>query len=178
MLTLLSGMSRDADLVAAVRAGNSDALGRLYEQHADAVFALALRMTASEPDAEDVLQDVFVGLPEALRLYEERGTFGAWLKRVTARTALMRLRSQRRLREESLDAAGALAGESLPITDALTARAAIARLPDALRVVFVLKEVEGYSHTEIAALLGITPGASAARLFRAWHALLGEEVRR
>src|SRR6266545_263433 len=108
MLTLLSRMSRDADLVAAVRAGNSDALGRLYEQHADAVFVLALRMTASEADAEDVLQDVFVGLPEALRLYEERGTFGAWLKRVTARTALMRLRSQRRLREESLEAAGAL----------------------------------------------------------------------
>jgi RNA polymerase sigma-70 factor (ECF subfamily) len=167
-----------AALIAAVRSGDAGALGQMYERYADLVYGVAYRVTGGHADAEDVLQDVFVGLPEALRGYEERGSFAAWLKRVTARTALMVLRSQRRLRESDISDAHEVA-ETAPrvdIEDRLTAANAIARLPDALRVVFMLKEVEGYSHAEIAELLDISASASAVRLFRAWQQLLPTRV--
>ena len=162
-----------ATLVAAVRGGNGDALGQLYERTAGAVYASAYRILGSEHDAEDVLQDVFLGLPDALRGYEEQGKFESWIKRVAVRTALMRMRAQQRLREDALDVAvDAAVAPSGGTVDRIAARDAIARLPDSLRVVFMLKEVEGYSHAEIADMLGIKPGASAARLFRAWELLL------
>ncbi|HEU0016700.1 MAG TPA: sigma-70 family RNA polymerase sigma factor [Longimicrobium sp.] len=159
-------------LLADVRQGSTDALGQLYARHAGAVYSLAFRLTGSREDAEDVVQDVFVGLPRALRAYDERGRFGAWLGRVAARVALMRLRSRGALREDALDAAGdpAAPGQADPV-DRITAQRALQRLPDGLRAVFVLKEIEGYSHAEIGGMLGITPQNAAVRLSRAWNLL-------
>ncbi len=165
----------EAGLIAALRSGDESALGPLYERYAAVVYGAAHRITGSQADAEDVLQDVFVGLPEALRRYDERGRLASWLRGVAVRTALMKLRSRRRLREETLDSVEAIASaaNAPSITDRITARLAIKALPDSLRVVFILKEVEGYSHAEIAEMLGVSSGASAARLLRAWRALLG-----
>lgn len=159
------GTVRDADdamLIAAVRGGSAQALAELYARHAPAVFTAALRLLGSREDAEDVLQDVFLGLPDALARYEERGAFGAWIRRVAVRTSLMALRRRGRKGHEPLASADAV-GEAPPELER-----SIAALPDALRVVFVLREVEGYSHAEIAELLGITRTASALRLHRAW----------
>lgn len=170
--SLSSDDSRRAVLLA-VRRGDPAALGQVYAAHADVVYRVALRLLADPDAAEDVLQDVFVGLPHALRAYEEQGSFEAWLKRVTVRTALMKRRSEDRRRQDALDDA-ALVPErqgAIDPTDRLAIRAAIEALPRELRVVFVLKEVEGYSHAEVGQFLGITSGASAARLFRAWQAL-------
>lgn len=165
------------------RGGSRAALGELYRAHADGVFRLAYRLTGSREDAEDVLQDVFVGLPHALSSYRERGRFESWLKRITARTSLMRMRAQRRRREESLDPtaeaatyrahtdADAAAGD---VIDRLAMQRALAQLPQTLRAVFLLREVEGYTHDEIAELLGISAGASATRLSRAWTLLRKE----
>lgn len=83
----------------AIRAGSSDALAALYCRHAAALHRLAYRLTRTSQDAEDVVHDVFVGLPEALAHYEERGALLSWLKRITARVALKRLRPQKRRRE-------------------------------------------------------------------------------
>lgn len=91
-----SNSSDDARLVARVRAGEPAALGELYSRYARPLFGLAQRLMGPEQDAEDVLHDVFLGLPVALRQYEEQGSLDAWLKRVTARVALNRLRSHRR----------------------------------------------------------------------------------
>ena len=96
-----SGASIDA-----ARAGSPDALAGLYRLHGAALYRLAYRLTGTREDAEDVVHDVFVGLPEALVRYEERGNFTAWLKRMTARVALIRLRRRKRRREVTLDAAG------------------------------------------------------------------------
>src|SRR6266545_3734721 len=85
--------------IEAARAGSPDTLAVLYQDHGAALYRLAYRLTGTREDAEDVVHDVFVGLPEALRRYEERGSLEAWLKRVTARVALMRLRRRRRQRE-------------------------------------------------------------------------------
>src|SRR5205085_8452218 len=122
------------------------------------LFAWATRLLGRDSDAKDVLHDVFLGLPDAMRHYEERGTLGAWLRRITARVALNRMRSEQRRREEVLDELGATQRGSHPI-DAMALRDAIETLPGSLRAVFVLKEIEGFSHAEIADLLGITRGA-------------------
>jgi RNA polymerase sigma-70 factor, ECF subfamily len=162
-------------LLAAARQGSTEALGQLYGRHAGDLYSLAFRLTGTREDAEDVVQDVFVGLPRALRAYDERGRFGAWLGQVAARVALMRLRSRGALREDDLAAAGEPAApRGADPVDRIAAQRALQRLPDGLRSVFVLKEIEGYSHAEIGALLGITAENSAVRLSRAWKLLHGE----
>jgi hypothetical protein len=108
-------------------------------------------------NAEDVLHDVFVGLPEALRRYDERGRLEPWLKRVTARVALSRLRSQRPRQDIDVEMAA-----TVPVRTAeelITLDAAVAALSPSLRAVLVLKEIEGFSHAEIAVMLGISKGA-------------------
>src|SRR4051812_9048130 len=92
-----------SQLVAAAASGSLPALGGLYEAHSGRVFSIAYRLTASRHDAEDILQDVFVGLPRALRGYTEQGRFEQWLGRLATRTALMHLRAHRRKREDELD---------------------------------------------------------------------------
>src|SRR5438876_11176990 len=98
-----AGNGSPASLITEARAGSPDALSALYLEHGAALFRLAYRLVGAREDAEDVVHDVFVGLPEALRRYEERGSFAAWLKRVTARVALMKLRRGKRRREVALD---------------------------------------------------------------------------
>ena len=163
-----------AQLVARVRRGDPDALSDLYARYGNMLMAVAFRLVGSRTDAEDVLHDVFLGLPEALRRYDERGALEAWLKRVTARVALTRLRSRGRAREVSLNDEDV----SLPshasmerLADVIAVQRAIDALPETLRLVFVLREVEGYSHAEIAELLEITTNASEVRLHRAIRSL-------
>ena len=168
-----AGTGSPASLIAGARAGSPDALSALYREHGAALFRLAYRLVGARDDAEDVVHDVFVGLPEALRRYEERGSFAGWLKRVTARVALMRLRSDKRRREVALDdAAGQAQPPAASERDGL--EAAVNTLPDHLRAVLVLKEIEGYAHAEIAELLGISEGASRVRLTRALERLRDE----
>lgn len=163
----------DSDLIRAAKAGNPSALGALYERHGNALFNACRRLTGSEADSQDLVHDLFVGLPEALQRYEERGAFGAWLKRIAVRMALMHLRSVEHRRHVPLDQAAAVTTRrrSDDRMEAEDLERAIASLPIKLRMVFVLKRIEGYSHDEIATLLGITPGASRARLTRALDAL-------
>ena len=163
----------DADLVPRVRGGDSDALALLYERHGAAVMAVAYRLSGSVQDAEDVLHDVFLGMPEALHRYEERGALGAWISRLAVRATLDRMRRGRRRREVPLEEArettqgdGATA-----FAAAATLQAALDALPASLRTVFLLREVEGYPHADIARLLEISVAASEARLSRAVKAL-------
>jgi RNA polymerase sigma-70 factor (ECF subfamily) len=157
-------------LVSRAQRGDVDALGALYDAHAPALCTLAVRLLGNDADAEDCVHDVFLGLPEALQRYEERGTLDSWLKRITARVALNRLRSTRRRAEES-PAHEPRGRDGRGTLDAIAIREAVAALPDTLRAVFVLKEIEGFSHEEIARLLGITRGNSEVRLHRAIRAL-------
>jgi RNA polymerase sigma-70 factor (ECF subfamily) len=165
-------MSASADpisrtLIARARMGDTAALEALYLEHGPAMLGVARRLSGSMADAEDVLHDVFLGLPEALQRYHETGRLGSWLRQVTARAALMRLRRVARRRETAMEHAAELAGTQPGPLTGTTLDAAISRLPADLRVVFVLKEVEGYAHADIADLVGISVGASKVRLFRA-----------
>ena len=150
--------SRQAALVEGARAGEPEAIADLYEMFGATVYRMALRLMNSAADAEDVVQDVFVGLSRSLLGFEGRGSLEGWIKRITSRTALMRLRRQRSRKEISLDVglpAGTATTRSSP-ADRLTLERALAELPDALRTTFVLKEIEGYSHQEIGEIVGYT----------------------
>ena len=159
----------ESDLRSRLRRGDADALREVYERYADDVYRVALRVTSSSADAYDVAHDVFVGLPEAVERYDPDRPFGAWVRGVAVRTALMRMRTARRRREVSvapLRAMGARSDEN-PTIDRLTLERAIDRLPADLRAVFVLREIEGMSYLEIAEVLGIKQNAAAVRLHRA-----------
>ncbi|HEV8266307.1 MAG TPA: sigma-70 family RNA polymerase sigma factor [Gemmatimonadales bacterium] len=156
-----------AQLARGARDGDPHALGMLYDVFGAGLFRLAYRLTGTREDAEDVVHDVFVGLPEALGRYEERGRLGAWLRRVTARVALMRLRDRARRRETGLEGAAAVVAHADATPDRAALQAAVDALPADLRGVLVLKEMEGYSHVEVAELLGISVVTSRVRLFRA-----------
>lgn len=148
--------------------GESNALGTLYERHGESVYRTAYRIMGSHDDAEDVLQEVFIGLPEFLVRFEERGSLEGWIRRIAARVSLAKLRKQRRRAELSLQGPRPTGPEpSDTCIDRAALDFALRQLPEKLRLVFVLREVEGYSHAEIAEMLGIRPGTSEVRLHRA-----------
>lgn len=161
----------DADAAVRLRDGDVAAIDVLYDRHAARLMALAMRLCGARADAEDVVHDVFVSLPRALRSYEERGHLGAWLARLVTNRVLDGRRSRARRRELPLDAARAQASavEASGIDPSL--ETAIAALPEPLRDVFVLRAVEGHTHAEIARLLGIRVNTSEVRYFRAVRAL-------
>lgn len=168
-----------ADVLARASSGSTDALAELFHEFSAQVHRVAFRLTLSADEAEDVVQDVFVGLPEALGAFSGSGSFDSWLRAVTLRTALMRLRTGRR-RDAVAIRAGDSARTSAPdaVVDRLAIETALAALPQDLRTVFVLRDVEGYTHAEIARMLGIRAGTSEVRLHRARRRLrdlLGEK---
>ena len=163
---------QDAALARAISRGSSEALGSLFELYAADLHRLAYRITGTTEDADDVLQDVFVGLRVALDRYSEQGRFLSWLRKVTAHTSLMRVRRRKRSTWEPLAVVDeAVAAASDRTVDRIAVRDALAEMPESNRLVFVLKDLEGYSHAEIADLLHISPAASRVRAYRAWRFL-------
>lgn len=162
--------------IAAAASGDRRAFERLYRTHGQRIFALCLRMTADRGTAEELVQDVFVRAWQKLDSFRGDAAFGTWLHRVAVNIVLSRRKQDgvRRERtvadEESLDAAPA---RSVSVADRLDLEAAIAGLPTGARRIFVLHDVEGYTHDEIGDLLGITAGGSKAQLHRARLLLRG-----
>ena len=151
-----------------VQSNDMAALGELFTEFGDLVYRVAVRLTGNRADAEDVTQELFVRLPGAARGFTGTvANFPGWIRRVAVRQTLMHLRGGRRRRE--VDVAGVAALMTAPdgALDRLTIDAALARIPDSHRTVFLLKEVEGYDHAEIAELLGISTANSEVRLHRA-----------
>ncbi len=165
-----SGSSHEAaELVARLRSGDTAALAPLYERYSAEIYRVGVVFLGNEADAEDLVHDVFAGLERALRMYAERGTFGRWLRQVAVRTALMQLRARKRERDVIRGREWGLRRRQAPppVEDRLDLATALATLPEHLRIVFVLKETQGYRHKEIAKVLGISVTASKVRLFRA-----------
>jgi RNA polymerase sigma-70 factor, ECF subfamily len=151
-----------------VAAGDSAALGELFVEFGDLVFRAALRLLGRRADAEDVTQELFLRLPTAVRGFAgDASSFPGWIHRATVRQALMLMRSGRRRREVDVDDVASLLAPASDTLNRLTIEAALARLSPEHRTVFLLKEVEGFSHTEIAELVGISVSNSEVRLHRA-----------
>lgn len=160
------------DTVRRAQQGDPAAFRTLYQEHAGRVYALCLRLAADPAEAEEHAQDVFVRVWERLGSFRGESAFSTWLHRLTvnvvlhARRTAGRRSSRVRLADDplELDAAPAPAPVGPQAEDL---GQAIARLPEGARTVFVLHDVEGYQHDEIAALLDIAQGTSKAQLFRA-----------
>jgi len=163
-----SGGGADEDVTAAA-SGDRRAFERLYRTHVNRVYAICLRMLADQQLAEEVTQDVFVRVWQKLPGFRGESAFSTWLHRVAVNVALSRrkrasVHGARAADDDILDEAPARAvfvGERLDLD------AAIAGLPAGARRVFVLHDVEGFTHEEIGEALGITSGGSKAQLHRA-----------
>lgn len=172
----------DSGLVGRTLEGDEDALAELYRRYAPDAYEVAIRLTGSGPDAADVTQNVFLGLPDALNSYTGQGELGAWIRRIATREALLFLRHEKRRAKWQRRAArrAPLSGDQVARVEArVILEQTLNAMPDELRVAYVLKEVEGYSHDEIADLLGITANLSSVRLYRARRWLknrLGGEI--
>lgn len=158
-----------SDLVRRAQAGDRAAFQRLYEDHVGRVYALCLRLTGDPEDAMERAQDVFVRAWEKLSSFRGEAAFATWLHRLAVNVVLMDRRSAGR-RERRADVAAFLGPRSEPAPRAGLAvdlERAIAALPPGARSVFVLYDVEGYRHEEIAEMTGIAAGTSKAQLHRA-----------
>jgi len=159
----------EPEFVERLSAGDPGALAQAYDRYAAMVYRVGYRLLGETADAEDLVQDVFSGLPRAARSFEGRSSFGWWLNRVATRTALMLLR-RRRAQRRGAERLGWTASPSSS-GDAAAARMdlenALQALDEPHRIVFVLREIEGYSHQEIAELLGLRVGTVRVRLHRA-----------
>ncbi len=149
--------------------GDAQAFARLYAQHKDRIWALARRMTGNEHAAE-LTQDVFVRAWQKLGTFRGEAQFGTWLHRLAVNLILSRRATFATQRARFLADGDVL--DELPARASgrelgIDFEAAIAKLPDGARTVFVLHDIEGYRHEEIATLLGVTSGTTKGQLHRA-----------
>ena len=164
----------DSD-VALAAAGDRRAFERLYRGHVNRVYSLCARMVADRARAEELTQDVFVRAWGKLHLFRGESSFSTWLHRLAVNVVLNARKSDGRMRsrfeetdeELGLDALPAYSSSIVGAGEMLDIEAAIAKLPPGARKVFVLHDVEGFKHEEIAEQLGVTTGATKAQLHRA-----------
>ncbi|MBX3174653.1 MAG: RNA polymerase sigma factor [Gemmatimonadaceae bacterium] len=161
----------DAQLIADVLRGDTRAERALYDAHVDRVYRLAWRMAGDETLARDFTQDTFIRAFDRLGDFRGDSAFATWLHSIATSVILNGLKKVKRIhsREQTGDE---LPEVTIPVREAEPdlkhrLRAAIDSLPDGYRTVFVMHDVEGYTHEEIGTALGIQPGTSKAQLFRA-----------
>ncbi len=173
----------EASLVEGLKRGDPEACACMVKQYAPRIYAIAIRMLNDPDDAEEVLQETFISACKNIQKFEGRSALGTWLHRIATNAALMHLR-KRKHREVSLDEPIEVQdGDDIyrevqdwtfaPDDHAMNSEVrdvleqAISELPETLRTVFILREIEGYSTEETAQILGISISAAKVRLHRA-----------
>src|SRR5262249_36073313 len=149
--------------------GDVRAFEALYRTHLPRVHSLVRRMTAGR-DADEVTQDVFVRVWQKLGTFRGDSSFSTWVHRLAVNVVIERFRTERTRRARMHDGEeifNTLAGPAMTRDIGLDFEAALETLPDGAREIFVLHDVEGYKHHEIATLLEISAGTSKAQLHRA-----------
>lgn len=164
-----TGFARDieAAILARAQRGDMQAFAELYRVYGRACFALALRLLGARPAAEDLVQEAFLKMMGTIGSYRGDAPFGTWLKRLVANACVDQMRRQRHTAD--LDAETLFAQTAAPTQDAdalLDADTLLARLPVRARAIVVLHELEGYTHTELAACFGQSESYSKSILAR------------
>lgn len=167
--------------VVCAQAGSEAAFEQLYRLYVGRIYSLCCRMLA-EPDwAEELTQDIFIRAWKALGGFRGESTFFSWLYRLAVNRVLGSIREKRRRIARVFPADDRLLerspGRRTSTEESLDLEAAIAALPERARLVFVLYEVEGYRHEEVARLIGVAEGTCKAQLHRA-RLLLREALRK
>lgn len=158
-------MTSEADLITGCLLNDRIAQRLLYDRYKKAMYTLAYRITGDFDDANDVLQDAFMEVFKHLNQFRGEATLGAWIKQIIVR------KSTKKKRLVVWQNVEDYTGESIDWGDSeinvAHLETAVLSLPDGFRTIFVLAEVEGYTHREIAVMLNISEGTSKSQLFHA-----------
>ena len=183
----------EAEAIRLAQAGDAAAFEFLYGLHSRRVYALCLRMVSNPSDAEDLMQEAFLQLFRKIGTFRSESAFSTWLHRMTVNVVLMRLRkktlpvsSLEETTEPDEEGGGPRKDVGAPdlrlsgAVDRVNLERSIERLPPGYRTVFVLHDVQGYEHNEIAGIMGCSVGNSKSQLHKArtrLRDLLQEEIR-
>jgi len=175
MSTSVVALQSDAAVSTALDGDRMSGFEELYRRHYRRVYSICLRMTGNVAEAEDLTQEVFIQLYRKLDSFRGEAAFTTWLHRLTVNQVLMHFR-KRSVRSELTTDDGEIPDsvdpdtinpEAMPIVDRIALEDAIAALPPGYRSVFVLHDIEGYEHEEIATLLECSSGTSKSQLHKA-----------
>jgi RNA polymerase sigma-70 factor (ECF subfamily) len=171
----------DFDLAKKAALGNIPAFELLYERYHRRTFSLCLRMTSSSTEAEDLTQEVFIQLFRKIGSFRGESAFSTWLHRLTVNQVLMHFR-RRSVKNEKTSEDGEIPEQivpgtenqaKMPVLDRIAITRAVSQLPPGYKSVFMLHDVEGYEHEEVARLLKISVGTSKSQLHKARLKLRG-----
>jgi len=165
----------DYELAQKSAGGDGEAFEQLYRRHFRRVYALCLRMLGDPTQAEDLTQDVFVNLFNKIGSFRGESAFTTWLHRMTVNQVLMFFRKASTRSELTTDEGetpvqivrGTEDPNAMPVVDRIALERAIAQLPPGYRTVFILHDVEGHDHDEIAKILEVSQGTSKSQLHKA-----------
>lgn len=181
----------EGDLIASMRQGREEAFERVVREYGSRMLSVARRYLPNEDDANEAVQDAFLSAFRSLDQFEGNAKLETWLHRITVNASLMKLRAKRRRTETQIEELlpkfvadghmatptrdwSAMLADSIDEEESRSAiRAAIERLPDAYRLVLVMRDVEQLSTEQSAELLGVSTDAVKTRLHRARQALRG-----
>jgi RNA polymerase sigma-70 factor, ECF subfamily len=171
--------AKHSDLIRQAQQGDSEAFAALFHAHKTRIYSVCLRMTNNTAEAEDLTQEAFLQVFRKIETFRGASAFSTWLHRLAVNTVLMRLR-KKSLRQVALDEPyggadgatmhreyGAKDDRLTGCLDRLALASAISALPHGCRTMFLLHEVEGYEHQEIADMLGCSVGNSKSQLHKA-----------
>lgn len=171
----------DVRLAARCRTGDLAAFEELYRSQSQRLYAVAYRMLGQAEDAEDMLQEIFLLAFRKLSTYKGDSSLGTWLYRLGVNACLDRLRSKARRNDQQTEwldgdqppLTATTADDGLSVVSRLDLERALRELPAGCRAAFLLHDVEGFEHREIAAMLGIAEGTSKSQVHKARHRLRG-----
>ncbi len=171
----VSSASTDFELTQLAAQGNMAAFEEVYNRHHRRVYSICLRMLQNATEAEDLTQDVFIQLHRKIGSFRGDSAFTTWLHRLTVNQVLMHFRKRNVKFEKTTEegetpvqiVGGTENPRKMPIVDKIAIENAIAQLPNGYRNVFVLHDVEGYEHEEVAKILGCSVGTSKSQLHKA-----------
>ena len=171
----------DFNLTQLAASGNIAAFELLYERYHRRTYSLCLRMTNNQTEAEDLTQEVFIQLFRKAGSFRGDSAFSTWLHRLTVNQVLMHFR-RRSVKNEKTSQDGEMPEQivpgtenqtRMPVLDRIAIARAVAELPPGYKNVFMLHDVEGYEHEEVARILGISVGTSKSQLHKARLKLRG-----
>ena len=171
----------DIDLCRLAADGSLGAFEMIYQRYHRRTYSLTLRMTGSQTEAEDLTQEVFIQLFRKVGSFRGDSAFSTWLHRLTINQVLMHFR-RRSVKNEKTSESGDMPEQTvhgtanpnrMPVVDRIALKKAIAELPTGYKNVFVLHDVEGFEHEEVARMLGISVGTSKSQLHKARLKLRG-----
>lgn len=171
----------DYELTQRANEGDMSAFEELYERHNRRVYSLCLRMTGNTAEAEDLTQEAFIQLYRKTGSFRGESAFTTWLHRLTVNQVLMHFRKRGVRMEQTTEdgetpvqiVRGTENPNAMPVVDRIALDKAVGQLPPGYRTVFILHDVEGHEHEEIARMLGCSVGTSKSQLHKARMKLRG-----